>query len=163
MSLPLPLEPHIAQQADQQKIDWIGQMELDVVLDSAISGGQLSIVRIHACRGDASPVHVHSRDDEAFLLIEGQMTVWVGDTRTVLLPGGIGYLPREIPHAFRFDTNSVALTLTTPAGQESFFRQAGWDLSRLRPEGWTISPDSLREAAAANGVSVVAPPHGLED
>jgi quercetin dioxygenase-like cupin family protein len=138
-------------------------MELDVVLDSAITGGQLSVVRIRARRGDASPVHIHSRDDEAFLLIEGEMTVWVGNNRYKLLPAGVGFLPREAPHAFRFDANSVALTLTTPAGQENFFRSAGWDLSKPRPEGWVISPDSLREAAAENGVTVVAPPHGLED
>jgi len=148
---------------DHQRLGWIGSMELAVVLDSAATGGQLSIVEARAQRGDASPVHVHSRDDEAFLLLDGAMTVWVGSQRAQLRPGGIGFLPRNMPHAFRFDTESRALILTTPAGQEDFFRTAGWDLSRPVPEGWEIPLDVLRQAAEQNGVTIVGPPHGPDD
>ncbi len=163
MSLPGKLQPYIRQSDEHQRLDWIGNMELSVILDSATTGGQLTIVEIRAERGDASPVHVHSTDDEAFLVIEGGMTVWVGDDRQELGPGAIGFLPRELPHAFRFDKTSRALTLTTPAGQENFFRAAGWDLSQPRPEGWSIAPEALREAAAAHGTTMLGPPHGLDD
>ena len=91
------------------------------------------------------------------------MTVWAGDQRTQLLPGSIGFLPREVPHAFRFDTTSRALILSTPAGQENFFRTAGWDMSHPAPDGWQISLDVLRQAAAHNGVAIIGPPHGLDD
>jgi quercetin dioxygenase-like cupin family protein len=97
-----------------QRLDWLGGMELAVILDASATGGQLSVIETRASRGDASPVHVHSRDDEAFLLLEGAMTVWVGDQRHELTPGGIGYLPRRLPHAFRFDTDSRALTPLHP-------------------------------------------------
>lgn len=155
--------PHIRQHGEHQRIDWIGTMELAVLLDAGASGGQLTVVEGTAARGDASPVHVHSRDDEAFVLLEGAMTVWAGDRRDQLGPGGIAFLPRGIPHAFRFDSTSRALILTTPAGQEEFFRRAGWDLSRPKPDGWAVSPDVLREAAAAHGTTVLGPPHGLAD
>ena len=124
---------------EHQRLAWIGEMEMAVILDSAVTGGQLSVVEIRAKRGDASPVHVHSRDDEAFFVLDGTMTVWVGEQRRELGPGSIGFLPREIPHSFRFDTDARALTLTTPAGQEGFFRSVGWDLSKPRPQGWSIS------------------------
>lgn len=164
MSIPGPLlDPYASQQEDRQRLGWIGQMELGVVLDGATTGGQLSVVEGRAGRGDASPVHVHSRDDEAFFLLEGAMTVWVGDRRFELRPGGIGFLPRAIPHAFRFDSPSRALIFTTPAGQEDFFRAAGWDLSKPKPEGWAVSVEMLQKAAAAVGTQVVGPPHGLED
>ena len=155
--------PYIRQGHEHQRLDWIGGMELAVILDSAVTAGQLTVVEARAQRGDASPVHVHSRDDEAFLLIEGSMTVWVGDQRTQLLPGGIGFLPREMPHAFRFDARSRALILSTPAGQENFFRVAGWDMSQPAPDGWQISLDVLGQAAAHNGVTIIGPPHGLDD
>ncbi len=91
------------------------------------------------------------------------MTVWVGDERRELGPGGIGFLPREVPHAFRFDMDSRALILSTPAGQESVFRVAGWDLSHPQPDGWTLSPEAARGAAEAYGTTVIGPPHGLDD
>ncbi len=157
------LDPYVRQHGEHQRLDWIGQMELTVILDGPATGGQLTVLEGRAERGDASPVHVHTRDDEAFLLLEGEMTVWVGDRRVQLHPGGVGFLPRNIPHAFRFDAPSRALILTTPAGQEEFFRAAGWDLSVPRPDNWTISTDALREAAAGHGTQIVGPPHGLDD
>jgi hypothetical protein len=35
------------------------------------------------------------------------MTVWVGDERSQLRPGGICFLPRQLPHAMRFDMGAV--------------------------------------------------------
>lgn len=159
----IPLSPYVRQHAEHQRLDWIGHMELAVILDGAATGGQLTVVEGKAERGDASPVHIHTHDDEAFLLLEGAMTVWVGDQRVELRPGGIGFLPKNIPHAFRFDTTSRALILTTPSGQEDFFRAAGWDLSQPKPDGWTIPIETLQAAATAVGTQVVGPPHSLDD
>jgi quercetin dioxygenase-like cupin family protein len=138
MSLPsTPLHPTIRQAGEHQRLAYTGGHELTVILDAAITGGQLTVIETHARSGDASPVHVHSRDDEAFLLLDGAMTVWAGDQRHQLQPGGIAFLPRRLPHAVRYDTASRALILSTPAGsQERVFRAAGWDLSQPRPDGW---------------------------
>jgi quercetin dioxygenase-like cupin family protein len=165
MSKPVAqLQPYVRQGHEHQRLDWLGGMELAVILDSAATAGQLTVAEMRAQRGDASPVHVHGRDDEAFLLLEGAMTVWVGDQRVRLQPGGIGFLPREVPHAFRFDADqSRALILSTPAGQENFFRAAGWDMSRPAPEGWHVPLDVLEQAAQRNGVTIVGPPHTLDD
>jgi mannose-6-phosphate isomerase-like protein (cupin superfamily) len=81
VSLP-SLQPYIRQGDEHQRLDWMGGQELAVILDSAVTGGQLSVIEVHARRGDAaSPIHVHGRDDEAFLLLDGAMTVWVGGQR----------------------------------------------------------------------------------
>jgi quercetin dioxygenase-like cupin family protein len=158
------LQPRIRQAGEHQRLAYTGGHELAVILDAAITGGQLTVIDTHARRGDASPVHVHSRDDEAFLLLDGQMTVWVGEARHQLRPGGIAFLPRNIPHAVRYDIASRALVLSTPAGfQEEVFRSAGWDLSRPRPEGWQPTQDALRQAAQQAGVELIAPPHRLDD
>jgi quercetin dioxygenase-like cupin family protein len=164
MSIPgQSLNPYVSQHDEHQRLDWIGQMELAVILDGATTGGQLTVVEAKAGRGDASPVHTHTSDDEAFLLLDGAMTVWVGDQRSELRPGGIGFLPRNIPHAFRFDAPSRALILTTPAGQEDFFRAAGWDLSTPKPANWAVSMEVLQQAAARHGTEILGPPHGPED
>jgi quercetin dioxygenase-like cupin family protein len=158
------LQPYIRQADEFQRLAYTGGHELAVILDAAITGGQLTVIDTHARRGDASPVHVHSRDDEAFLLLDGEMTVWVGEERHYLRPGGIAYLPRGIPHAVRFDIASRALVLSTPAGfQETVFRTAGWDLTRPRPEGWQPAQDALHQAAELAGVALIGPPHELDD
>jgi quercetin dioxygenase-like cupin family protein len=157
------LQPYVRQATEHQRLAY-GGAELAVILDAAITGGQLSVFDTHSRRGDASPVHVHSRDDEAFLVLDGQMTVWVGQERHILSAGGIAFLPRNIPHAVRCDIATRALVLSAPAGsQETVFRTAGWDLSRPMPEGWQPAPDALREAAEQAGVTLIGPPHGLDD
>jgi hypothetical protein len=50
------------------------------------------------------------------------------------------------------------LAVCTPAGTEDFFRAAGWDLSRPRPDGWEITPASMAAAAAATGQTILGPP-----
>src|SRR5947207_10413435 len=102
MSVPgASLQPYIRQAREHQWLGWAAGREMAVILDSAATGGQLTVIDAHTRRCDATPVHVHSRDDEAFLLLDGAMTVWVGDQRHQLQPGGIAFLPRNIPHANR--------------------------------------------------------------
>jgi quercetin dioxygenase-like cupin family protein len=158
------LPPYIRQAAEHQRLAYTGGHELAVILDAAVTGGQLAVIEVPARCGDASPVHVHSRDDEAFLLLDGAMTVWVGEQRQQLQPGGIAFLPRQLPHAVRYDMASRALVLSTPAGfQEGVFRAAGWDLTRPRPKGWQPAPEALRAAAEQHGITLTGPPHGLDD
>jgi quercetin dioxygenase-like cupin family protein len=165
MSMPsASLQPYVGQADEHERLAYTGGAELAIILDAVITGGQLTVIDTHSRRGDASPVHIHHYDDEAFLLLDGQMTVWVGEDRHQLRPGGIAFLPRDIPHAVRCDIASRALVLCTPAGhQEAIFRAAGWDLTKPVPEGWQPADDAVPHAAAQAGNTVVGPPHGLDD
>lgn len=162
--MPSASQPYIRRAGEHQRLAYTDGAELAVILDAATTGGQLTIFDNHGPRGSASPVHVHSRDDEAFLLLDGEMTVWAGEERHQLQPGAIAFLPRGIPHAIRCDTASRMLVLSTPGGfQETVFRTAGWDLSRPMPEGWQPTQQAVREAAAQAGITLLGPPHGLND
>lgn len=74
---------------------------MELLLDSAGSNGQLMILRNEGTPGDAAPVHVHGHEDEVFIVLEGSMTMWVGDERREVDAGRICFLPRGIPHACR--------------------------------------------------------------
>jgi hypothetical protein len=50
------------------------------------------------------------------------------------------------------------LVVCTSSGMEDFFRAAGWDLSRPRPDGWEITPASMTAAGAATGQTILGPP-----
>jgi hypothetical protein len=107
---------------------------------------------------------VHSEEDEMFVMLKGKGIFWVGKDRYELSSRGVVFLPRNIPHAYRFTSESVdLLTMCTPAGIEGFFRLAGWDLSRPKPEGWALTPESMRTAAVHYGQQILGAPLGADD
>jgi quercetin dioxygenase-like cupin family protein len=74
-----------------------------------------------------SPYHVHHNEDEAFYVLEGEMTVYIGGEKIKAEPGTWVYGPCEVPHGFRIEGASSArfLLLNTPAGFEQFFVEVG--------------------------------------
>src|SRR6185369_6587889 len=66
------------------------------------------------------------REDETFYLLQGALTVHVGDQTLHASPGDCIHLPRGIVHSFRnTGTEYVRMLVTaTPAGIEKFFEEA---------------------------------------
>lgn len=155
---------YLAEAADHQQLAWLDDGVMQVLLDSAATGGQLAVMRTVMPRGAASPLHVHGREDEIFLVLQGALTCWVGDERRELHDGAVAFLPRDLPHAYRSDADDThLLTLCTPGGLEGFFRTAGHDLATPLPDEWAITPATMTAALAAHGGSIVGPPKGPED
>ena len=160
----MTLKPYVRQAGGHQRLQWIGGSEISVLVDSEASGGTFMVIETRAQRGDASPMHVHSTEDELFIVLEGGMTVWVGDERHDLDAGGVAFLPREIPHGYRITSDGTrAFNICTPGGLEGFFREVGHDLLEPPPEGWSISPAVLGQIAAKHGTTIVGPPKGEHD
>ncbi|MBT2207887.1 MULTISPECIES: cupin domain-containing protein [Actinomadura] len=151
--------PYLAQREDQQKLEWLDGGTFSVLLDAAATDGQLTVGRFDVSKGEAPPFHMHTREDEIFLLIKGSALLWVGEERMELSEGGIVYLPRNIPHGYRITSDRAdLLMIATPGGLEGMFRQAGRDLSTPRPDDFEISREALAAAADAYGQIVVGPP-----
>lgn len=74
-------------------------------------------------RTSGPPLHVHSKEDEAYLVLEGILTVRVGDERFAVPAGGLAWLPRGIPHTFAnlTDQRVRANGPILPAGLEDMF------------------------------------------
>jgi len=112
-----------------------------------------------AAAAEPPRVHIHTREDEVFLVLEGEGVFWVGDQRQQVSAGGVAFLPRGLPHAYRMTSDHFdVITLCTPAGIEEFFRAAGWDLSKSKPPEWEITPATLTAAAARAGQQIIGPP-----
>src|SRR5215213_5844713 len=81
--------------------------------------GLIEHVIIPAGEDSASPWHVHHAEDEAFYVVEGQMTFLCGEQKVEAGPGTFVYGPREIPPeshagsrvAFRREEDAPALGL----------------------------------------------------
>lgn len=108
-------------------------------------------------------MHVHPAEDEIFVMVSGSGLVWIEGRRFELAAGGVAFLPRGIPHAYRFSSDNVdMLAIATPSGMEDFFRDAGRNRSRPKPAGWAVTPEALSRATAANGQIVLGPPLAVD-
>jgi quercetin dioxygenase-like cupin family protein len=151
--------PYLAQATDNQQLEWLDGGVMRVMLDGTKTDGRLAMLRSAAPGGTASPVHVHVSEDEVIVLLQGSGIFWVGEQRYELSEGGVAFLPRNIPHAYRLTSETVdMLTVCTPAGLENFFRAVGWDLSHPKPDGWEVTPASMAPAAEATGQTILGPP-----
>ncbi|MFC5184887.1 cupin domain-containing protein [Actinomadura harenae] len=151
--------PYLAQSDQHQQLEWLDGGTLSVLLDGAATSGNLTVGRFAVSKGEAPPFHMHTREDEVFLLLEGTALVWVGEQQMELSEGGIVYLPRNIPHGYRI-TSATAdlLMICTPAGIEGMFRHAGRDRATPRPDNFQIDPATLAEAADTHGQIIIGPP-----
>jgi quercetin dioxygenase-like cupin family protein len=151
--------PYLAQAADHEQLEWLGGGIMQILLDARHTAGQLTMFRSAAREGSASPVHVHAHEDEIIVLLSGSGIFWAGEHRYELSEGGVAFLPRQVPHAYRLTSPTVdMLAISTPAGMEGFFRDAGWDLSLPKPEGWAITPADMAAAAKEHGQTILGPP-----
>jgi pimeloyl-ACP methyl ester carboxylesterase/quercetin dioxygenase-like cupin family protein len=89
----------------------------------ASTGGSLTLMESHT-RGGA-PMHIHSREDECFYVMEGSVTVHCGDEVFEAGPKSFVFLPRGIPHSWDVNGGDVAtlLIITVPGGFEDFLRE----------------------------------------
>lgn len=87
--------------------------------------GAYFMAEVSAAPGGGTPPHIHSREDESFHILEGTLTMQVGEDTITVSAGDFAFLPRGIPHSFRNagDSQARALVLTTPAGLEGFFTE----------------------------------------
>jgi mannose-6-phosphate isomerase-like protein (cupin superfamily) len=115
-----------------------------------------------ARRGNASPVHVHDRDDETFFVLDGELRVFAGEEEHTAGPGTLAVLPRRLRHAYVVTSVTARfLTLHTPAGFEQFAAEVGQPAQALTlPPPPAGPPDfaALAQAAARHQITILAPP-----
>lgn len=99
----------------------------DILADSAQTGGQYALLHAIVPPQGGTPPHTHSREDEAFYVLEGELVVTIDGQRHVARAGSFVHAPRGIPHFFRNEgaTPAVIQVWVVPGGFEAFFREVG--------------------------------------
>jgi quercetin dioxygenase-like cupin family protein len=122
---------HLA--AGQGEAIWFLDTLTTVKASGRDTNDALSVVEVLCPAGFGPPPHLHHRDDEAFYVLDGQMTVTCGEQTWTAAPGSFVLLPRGIPHAFTVAATGPCrvLTINTPAGFERFVAEAGRPASQL--------------------------------
>ncbi|MGH9135181.1 MAG: cupin domain-containing protein [Ilumatobacteraceae bacterium] len=147
-------------ESTQEGWRWFAGTLLRIVTDTDVTGGQLAVMEQHARQGFSPPRHVHRREDTAMFVVDGRLTVVIGDEEQVVESGGFVWLPRDVPHTFRVDSEEAhVLELITPAGVEQFHVDAS-DPAPITEIPPPAEPDIARLVAAADGyrVEIIGPP-----
>jgi quercetin dioxygenase-like cupin family protein len=150
---------YLAQPGQQQQLEWLAGETISILLDSEATTGKLFVARSRTREGVASPYHIHTREDEVLMMISGTARLWCGEEESELAEGGIVFLPKDVPHAYRItSTKADMLIICTPGGLEAMYRYAGRDRAAVRSDSWEITPERLAEGAKMAGGIVVGPP-----
>ena len=108
--------------------------------------------------GGGPPPHVHSREEEAFYILEGEITFHIGEERVVATAGMFANMPVGTPHSFKNESSHPAKMLISvaPAGLEKMFFEFGVSV----PQGATTAPPPTREEIEK--LLAIAPRYGIE-
>jgi quercetin dioxygenase-like cupin family protein len=150
------LDPHAVRADEGEARWWFGALAV-IKATAADTGGQLAIVEVTEPPGAESPLHVHHREDEAFWILEGDVTLQVGDATIEASAGDYAFGPRDVPHSYRVgDAGCRMLFICTPGGFEGLVR----DMSEPA-QARTLPPPSDK-APDMERVQAIAVKHGCE-
>ena len=160
----LPALVHRSGRADLGRSVWYTGALLTFLATGAETGGRFALVEEVFRKGVTvlPPLHSHSREEESFYVVDGEMIFYVGDQVIPAPAGTLVVMPRGVPHGYAMVTDDARLlNLITPAGFENMFRDLGEPAQELAlPPPTGGPPDRARVAAtaAAYGVEMVGPP-----
>lgn len=128
-----------------------------LLLPAAAAGGALSVTESETAPNAGPPRHIHDREDEAFVVLAGEVEFWIEGASRRHGPGEAVFVPRGAAHTFcvRGDRPGRHLTILTPGGFEGFFVE-------MAARGLRIPQDmpAVAEAAARFGLRFTGPPLG---
>jgi quercetin dioxygenase-like cupin family protein len=129
---------------------WLGSLA-EIKATAADTGGQMTIVEVTEAPGAEAPLHMHRREDEGFWILEGDVTIEVGDTVIDAHAGDYAFGPRGIPHRYTVGAAGCRmLFILTPGGFEDLVVDMSEPAaSRTLPPPSTEEPDWAHVAAVA--------------
>jgi mannose-6-phosphate isomerase-like protein (cupin superfamily) len=122
------------------------------------TNGKYALIEALVGPGGGPPPHAHSREEEGFYILEGEVTFTVNGERVVATAGMFADMPVGTPHSFKNESNKPAkmLVWVAPAGLEKMFMEIGVPLA----EGATTALPPTREDIEK--LLAVAPKYGIE-
>src|SRR5438477_13000730 len=102
---------------------WFFANLVNVILSQEEGGGLMSIVEFAGPPGDMPPLHLHRTDDEAWYVLEGVMSFFVGDEQPICVKARVlAFGSKGVPHTYRVESSELArwLAICTPGDFRRF-------------------------------------------
>jgi quercetin dioxygenase-like cupin family protein len=125
----------------------------------AEDGAPFGLVENAMPAGSHTPFHRHLDEDEAFYVLEGELTFFLeGGRRSRVGPGAYVHVPRAVPHGFRTDTAVRMLVLSAPDGFVEFAREYGIAARRRElPPETPVNMERLAAIAEKHRIELLGP------
>lgn len=110
--------------------------------------------------GDGAPLHLHSREEEAFYILEGEIVFYTQTQRISASKGTFINMPIGVARGFRNETGQDArmLIIESPAGLENMFLEDGEIMMGSTDIAPTLEQISCPKIAAQYGIENLAQP-----
>lgn len=155
------VEESVAIARGRQSLDrsvWYNGLLMTFLATGEETQGKFALIEAVARKGSAPPPHIHHREEEAFYVLEGEMTVSVGDQTIKATPGTLVVVPRNTVHSFVIDSDQArVLTLLTPAGMEGWFKEFSVPAPTM-----TLPPPEEPSYSEIQKMLAAAPKYGIE-
>jgi quercetin dioxygenase-like cupin family protein len=108
--------------------------------------------------GGGPPPHVHSREEEGFYILDGEITFTIDGKPVIATSGMFANMPVGTPHSFKNESGRPAKMLISvaPAGLEKMFFEVGVPV----PQGATTASPPTKEEIEK--LLAIAPRYGIE-
>ncbi|HJT90905.1 MAG TPA: quercetin 2,3-dioxygenase [Mycobacterium sp.] len=130
---------------------WFLKNLVDIIATGRHTGGACAIFELVGPPGDEVPLHVHTDEDEAFLVLEGEISMWVGEDTRVLQPADYALMPRNVVHCYKVTSEIPArwLAITSPAGFEDYVVEISEPAAERRlPDFQGFDPETVANVAS---------------
>lgn len=131
---------------------------------AAQTGGKFALIEDFAPRGEGTPRHVHREDDEAFFVLEGELTFYLddGEPRSASA-GSFVHIPGGVAHAFKVDSETARYLIITTPQHERFYRAISEPApARSLPPEAPPDMEKIEAACQAYRVEILGPPPGAQ-
>jgi quercetin dioxygenase-like cupin family protein len=157
--------PSVPDASGKEALIWFGELAI-IHTTGKETDGRYTVIELYATKEGEVPWHIHHREDEAFYILDGEMTVYVGDKSTKGKPGDFIFAPKDIPHRYSVDTPGHARVLMffSPSGFEDFVRASSEPATSLippPPDTVNIDYEELMKLAMQHGTEFVEPPENM--
>ena len=152
------IQPYALEGGEGSALWFLGTLSY-VKATSEMTRGAFGLVEQVIPVGLASPYHAHRVEDEAFYVIEGQVSFVFSGRWLKVGPGAFVFGPRDIPHGFRAEGPNPAklVVLVTPGGFERFVVEMSEPASTAALPPGTPDMQKLMTVAAKYKIEILGP------
>jgi len=160
------VKPPIVRHRDEGQADWSLNALIVTKASAGETGGTYELLEHLITSAANSPMHVHTDEEEAFYLLDGEIEVEVDGERLHARPGSFVLVPRGAVHRFRVLTETArVLTITSSpcgapgGGTAAFFHAVGEPASApVLPVPAPPDLPTVASVAARCGIELLGPP-----
>lgn len=128
------------------------------------TGGSYALIEDYAPQGAGTPMHRHAADDEAFYILDGEVTFYLGDSTPIRAgAGAFVHIPGGAAHAFQVESPTARyLIITTPRHARFYGAIAEPARERSIPPAAEMNMEVIGAACESYGIELVGPAPGTE-